>query len=349
MTAHEVDGHSRVEHPVLWLGISGFAPAQRGALEAWLTRPGALPLWRVCAFGDADAWWVNGAKVRVLPNGNLMVAPGLPTEHTLTLNLGDVDRPVAFAMPMATDFEPRCAFDPGSSASVHAALLQFDTWLRPLRSQFVLGKQLIERKMELGRNVYHVIHRGSLLAVLDLHDRKVALAPGMHPLDLWDARWYKRPVGARDTPPNFVSCTPGELAWAYVRRTERDMLPPHYRASTIFYRRVPQVPVRWLHDSHLMLLRELAAEPAGIQSLVRRTGLPLAVLELDLACLYYAGAVTTTPAKAALLRRRRDAGLHVGEPASNSPTRQDCAHHDLTAPASLEHKDLAHADPRATR
>src|SRR5215213_4027526 len=103
------------EQPVLWLGISGFTPGQRASLEAALPRAAALPRWRLCALGDADAWWVNGAKVRLMPDGNLKVAAGLPTEHALQLNLSEVDRPVAFASPLASpQFEPRCVFDPES-------------------------------------------------------------------------------------------------------------------------------------------------------------------------------------------------------------------------------------------
>ena len=340
-------GHSRVEQPILWLGMASFPAAQRVGLEALLTRSEASPHWHPGPFGEADAWWVNGAKVRVLANGNLSVAPGLPTEHRLNLNLEDVDRPIAFAAPIPAGFEPRCAFDPDSKASVDAALLQFDTWLRLLRSQFVLGKQLIERKQDLGRNVFHLTRQSSLLAVVDLHDRKVALAPAAHPSDLWQAHWHRRPAGAHDTPCDFVSCTPSQVAWTYVRRTQRDMLPPHYRVEPVFYRRVPAVPVRWLHDSHLILLRELSAEPGTLESLAVRTGLTPKVLDMDLACLYYAGAVTTTRAKAALPSAMRGtAGPRTGEPEPNAPACHD-RRQDLTAPASLEHKQ-ARRDPDRT-
>lgn len=331
-----------MEQPILWLGMSGFAPAQRAALEAWLERPEGLPRWRVCAFGDADAWWVNGAKVRLMPGGNLKVAAGLPTEHALSLNLAEVDRPVAFAAPLPTpDFEPRCAFDPASESSVRAVLLQFDQWLRLVRSQFVLGRLLIDRRSDLGSGVYHVSLGGSLLAVVDFHGGKVALSPGVHPVDLWEAQWQRRPIGAGDLPPNFVCFTPGQLAWTYVRRTDRDMLPPHHRTGTVYYRGVPQVPVGWLQDSQLMLLRELATEPGCIQSLRQRTGLPAALIAQDLTCLYYAGAITTTRAKAAV-PLATDGQLHSIEPDLNSLLRESApSYQDLTAPALLEHRRFA--------
>ena len=163
-----------------------------------------------------------------------------------------------------------------------------------LRAEFVLGAQLIERGATLQRGVYHVSHNGSLLAVLDLHEGKCAISPSAHPVDLWEAEWAKRPVGARDMPPGFVPATPARLAWAYVRRTDRDLLPPRYRTDPIYYRHVPRVPVRWLHDSQLLLLRELSVEPGTFEALRQRTGFSVKHLEHDLACLYYATAITTT-------------------------------------------------------
>lgn len=67
------------EQPILWLGMTGFAPQQRSAVEAFLSRSAQAPDWRTCAFGDADGWWVNGRNVRVLPDGNLKVAPCPPS------------------------------------------------------------------------------------------------------------------------------------------------------------------------------------------------------------------------------------------------------------------------------
>jgi hypothetical protein len=332
------------EQPILWLGMSGFPPQQRAVLEASLARFPSLCRWRVGAFGDADAWWVNGAKVRIMPDGNLKVAAGLPTEHALNLNLTDVDRPVAFAVPLASaDFEPRCTFDPVSEPSIHAVLLQFESWLWQVRAQFVLGGQIIERGPALRHGIYHVSHSDKLLAVLDFLHGKAAISPRVHPVDLREARWAKRPAGAAGLPENFVPLTPGQLAWAYVRRTERDVLPARYRTETIYYRHVPGVPLRWLRDSHLMLLRELSGEPGTLDALRQRTGLALHDAERDLACLYYAGSITTTRAKAgATASTRDDSQPHsVGAgfdslPSGAGPT---FTQYDLTAPALLEPRE----------
>lgn len=331
-----------VEQPILWLGISGFAPGQRAALEATLARGDGVPRWRTCAFGDADAWWVNGAKVRLMPGGNLRVAAGLPTEQALNLDLRDVNRPVAFALPLAgEDFEPRCTFDPLSMASAQTVLQQFDQWLWLVRAQFVLGAQIVHRGAALRRGIFHLSHRGRLLAVLDFQHGKGAIAPVIDSADLWQAQWLRRPVGAHDLPPKFFRVTPAQLAWAYVRRSDRDLLPPRYRTETIYYRHVPGVPLRWLRDSQLLLLRELAGESGTIAGLRQRTGLAMAHIEHDLTCLYYANAITTTRSKAAAPVGPRNDSQPSSGPGLDSLLRNDAQAHigrDLTVPALLEHR-----------
>lgn len=340
--SNETSVGAAAEQPALWLGMAGFGPRERAVLEASLGRPGGLPRWRAGAFADADAWWVNGAKARPMPDGNLKVSPGLPSERTLTLNLDEVDRPVAFALPLAgDDLEPRCTFDPVSEPSIAAVLSQFDRWLWLVRAQFALGAQLIQRTGQLRRAVYHVSHAGHLLAVLDFEQGKAALAPRAHPVDIWEAEWSKRPTGAHDLPESFVPVTPVQLAWTYVHRTDRDMLPPRYRTQAIHYRHVPGVPVRWLSDSQLMVLRELSAAPGTIEALRLRTGLPQATIEHDLSCLYYAYAITTTPGKAAPRASEDSPPQPIGpgfDPMFPGETPSQPWPRDITAPAVLEHK-----------
>lgn len=328
------------EQPILWLGMTGFAPQQRELLEASLLRAPGDPRWQVSAFGDADAWWVNGAKVRLMPDGNLKVAAGLPTEHALNLNLGEVDRPVAFASPMAsTEFEPKYAFDPASAPSIEAVLRHFELWLWLVRAQFVLGGQIIRRGTALRHGIFHVSQGGRLLAVLDFRHGKVGICPRVHPVDLVQADWEKRPVGAGGLPESFVPVTPSHLAWTYVRRSGRDMLPDRYRSELIYYRRPPAVPPRWLRDSQLILLRELFVEPATMDGLRQSTGLPVSCIEHDLACLYYAGAVTTTSTKAAALTARQDSlPYSIGPPGDSmsSTPGQAGYQYGLTAPVQLE-------------
>lgn len=134
----------------------------------------------------------------------------------------------------------------------------------------------------------------------DFTPGKASISPRAQPAELQHAVWHKRPDGARDVPDNFVPRSAAQLAWAYVRHTDRDMLPARYRVEPIYYRRVPRVPLRWLRDSQLTLLHELSVESGTFDSLHQRTSLPVRRIQDDLTCLYYAGAITTTRDRAAL-------------------------------------------------
>jgi hypothetical protein len=336
------------EQPVLWLGMAGFPPAQRKALELSIGRAAGLCRWRVASFGDADGWWVNGAKCSVTDDNRLKVAPGLPTEHTLRLELNEINRPLAFSQPLAPqNLEVLCVFDPQSDESVHGALVQFEKWLLPVRTRFVLGAMLLQRESDDRRGIYHLTHRGNLLAVLDFDQGLAAVSPRAKPPDLWEASWERRPPAAGMTPKGFTSCTITQLAWGYVRRTDRDMLPERYRTEMIYYRHVPRVPMRWLRDSQLLLLRELSAEPGNMQALRDRTSLSVEQVAHDLACLYYAGSVTTTP---------QTAGVNGGDsinsyglwPESVAASEQLRPRHDLTAPALLERRPKPPPEPEET-
>lgn len=339
MAVQTPDGRPGREQPVLWLGMAGFPPAQRKALEGSIARAKGQSEWRICAFGDADGWWVNGAKCTVSADNRLKVAPGLPTEHTLRLELKEINRPLAFAEPLAPDnLEALCVFDPDSDPSIHAALTQFEKWLLPVRTRFVLGAMLLQRDSEERRGIYHLTHRGTLLAVLDFGLGMAAVSPRAHPADLWEASWERRPPAAGQTPAGFASCTITQLAWGYVRRTDRDMLPERYRAEVIYYRHVPRVPMRWLRDSQLLVLREVSAEPGTFQALADRTSLPPEQLAHDLACLYYAGSVTTTAETTGAGDSINSYGLWPESMSATDATEQPRPRHDLTAPALLERR-----------
>jgi hypothetical protein len=337
-----------LEQPVLWLGMAGFPPTQRNALERSIARATGLARWRLCSFGDADGWWINGAKCTIAEDDRLKVAPGLPTEHTLRLELKEVSRPLAFAQPLAPEnLEALCVFDAASDESVHGALVQFEKWLLPVRTRFVLGALLLQRESDDRRGTFHLTHRGILLAVLDFEQGTAAVSPRAHPPDLWGATWERRPPGAGQPPHGFASCTITQLAWGYVRRTERDMLPPRYRTETIYYRHVPRVPMRWLRDSQLMLLRELSAEPGTLLGLRKRTSLPPGQVAHDLACLYYAGSITTTPQTAGIASGDsiNSYGLWPESALKSEPAQ---SRHDLTAPALLERRPRPPREPEVT-
>jgi hypothetical protein len=288
------------EQPVLCLGLGGFSRAQRERVTALLDRlPQGSPTWRVGPFAEADAWLVSGEKSRLLHAGTVKILAGQPTERAMQLNLSEVDRPIAFSMPLASsDFEPACTFSLDSDTDVHQVLQQFEGWLRPLRCQFVLGGQLIERESQLQPGIYHVSHKGVLLAVMDFYEWRIGIAPGVDPVDFELARWEGRPRSGSDMPAHFQPSSLAQLRWVYAQRTARDVLPPRYRTRPVYFRRAPGVPMRWLKDSQLVLLRELSVQAADFDALRRRTGLAPAQLGRDLASLYFAGSVTTTADKA---------------------------------------------------
>jgi hypothetical protein len=352
-------GATPPEQPILWLGMAGFRQEERAVMARAFERPSGHPQWRACPFGEADAWWVSGERTQVGSDGHLRVAAGLPNERALKLDLAEVDRPVAFSLPLASaDFEPACTFKPEAEASMLAVLLQFESWLWFVRAEFVLGALLVRRPREQRRGIWQVSRGGRLLAILDFEQGHVGVLPRVHPVDLWEAQWDHRPPSARDIPPAFARTTPAQLAWAYVRRSDWDLLPARYRTDTIYYRQAPAVPMRWLRDSQLLLMRELSAEPATLSTLRQLTGMPVSQIERDLTCLYYAGAITTTRASAGSHPRADSvpyapelASLLRGAPLTQPPASAlarppdppvsapaSAPSHDLTVPASLEHR-----------
>ncbi|MCJ0762003.1 hypothetical protein [Variovorax terrae] len=282
--------------------MAGFAPERQTQLAALLaSQPAGWPAWRRAKFSEADAWWVEGRGVRLLNGSTLKI----PVEHdaadaSIQLNLDEIDRPIAFSTPLAPrGFEPKYTFDPASEPSVRTVLQQFEGWLRPLRAQFALGAEILAREDNLRPAVYHVSYRGSMLAVVDLHEWQVGIAPTVRPIDFEQAHWDKRPPAANDIPERFVRISLAQLMWTYAQRTERDVLPQRYRSGPIYFRRSPRVPLRWLKDSQLLLLRELSLAPGSFEVLQQRTALAPVQLARDLASLYFAGSITSTRTSAA--------------------------------------------------
>ncbi|MET0311448.1 MAG: hypothetical protein ABW051_05310, partial [Burkholderiaceae bacterium] len=199
--------------------------------------------------------------------------------------------------------------------------------------------------------VYHVSQKGMLLAIVNLRDWQVGLAPTVRPIDFDDAQWDKRPDSASGLPEKFVKVSLTQLMWAYSQRTAGDVLPRRYRTETIYFRRPPRLPMRWLKDSHLLLLRELSTSPGTLESLQQRTGLGAGRIARDLASLYFAGSITSTKSSAAAGARAREdtdgRGFGASEPGPLGPDsrfpgrpaggtrRRD----DLTAPAPIQYED----------
>jgi hypothetical protein len=292
------------ESPILRLGLAGFSESQCKAMALALTHPlPNQPVWQIGSFLPADAWLLCGQASAPASIGNqetLRVAAGHAHERAVTLNLSEIDRPVAFSAPLgSSDIEARLMFDVRSTPSLRAVLDAFELWLRPLRSKFMLGAQLMARESQLQRVVYHVSCNGQLLAVLDFAGWRIGLSPEATPEKLGNALWEKRPSQAHAIPPMFTLSSVEQLRWIYGKHTTQTVLPNRYRRHVIYFAKSPQVPQTWLESSHLLLLRELSSRPASLKELADRTGMPVDQITRDLACLYFSGSLTTTPQKAA--------------------------------------------------
>jgi len=334
-----------LEQPVLWLGLAGFTPEQGKYIDGLLAQlPKGLAAWQNGVFAEADAWLVSGEKSRLLNADTLKVLAGRPTDRTLQLNLAEIDRPIAFSLPLASsELDPMYTFDPGASNGLPRLLQQLEAHLRALCCQFVLGGQLIARESQLLPGIYQISHKGELLAVMDFHEWRIGISPNADPLDFELARWDRRPLAARAIPEHFLPNSLAQLRWIYSQRTRREVLPPRYRSKPVYFRRAPEVPLRWLRDSQLVLLRELSQGAGTFSALQQRTGLAEAQLSRDLASLYFAGSVTTTPEKAGT----GSFGSQEAAPAQAagqafrvlvSGTATHRAPTDLTAPAQLRRK-----------
>ncbi|MES2999706.1 MAG: hypothetical protein V4787_03370 [Pseudomonadota bacterium] len=339
-----------IELPILRLGLAGFSADQQEALGAALAQASAGELmWEIGKFDEADAWWISGARTQLVGNATIRVAPAVPTSRAVQLHLPDIDRPLAFALPVVQpELEPTYCFDPASHESISAVLAEFERLLQPLTAQFCLASHIVEHQSALGRGVFDVSLSGRLLAVVDMHG-EVGVLPGVDPTDFEDAEWRRR-VPAFGIPEDFVTTSLSQLMWHYSLRTQRDLLPRHYRKGLLYFRRPPRLPQRVVRDSHLLLMRELAAAPATFEALRLRTGMLAGQLAHDLAALYFVGSITSNAKRAAPISGERrgedtDGGLYSVNPsgldseipadAGRPPPRRPLTAHDLTAPAPL--------------
>jgi hypothetical protein len=333
------------ELPVLRLGLAGFTAEQ----EAWangMAEAANVPTaaWVVAPFADADAWWVNGARTSLMADGTLRITPGIPTGRAMHLDLADVDRPVGFARPLPPPpFEPACAFDPRVPQEAMAALHRFTAWLRPLLAQFSLASTIIEHSSALGGGAFEVVLNGTVIAVVNMRG-DVGVLPTIAPTAFEDALWRRSPRTELDIPEHFARLSLSQLMWQYAMRSSRELLPAHYRSGMLYFRRPPRLAQRYLRDSHLLLLRELATGCATLEELRHRTGMSAANISRDLAALYLVGAITSNPKRAAsgATRRLDTTDSLISSPQSIVPSvlPQDAAtahprHADLTAPAPL--------------
>jgi hypothetical protein len=308
-----------MEQPILRLGLLGFPEGDGQRLLRWASRsaPG-WPMWRASDPHLADAWMIFGPSVEVLGRDAVVIRHPHGSEERFTLNRAEVDRPLAFASPLPEGFASAEFFEASDEADVRQRLQRFEAWLRPLRTQFALGEQLVKRVPQFKAGVVHVMHENKLLAVLDFDNWMTGIHIPARPVDVDMSEWIRRPSLANDIPSSFIRMPLHRVMWTYAIRTVHDVLPARYRQMTIFLRRVPRLPPRWFDDLHLTLMRELMMKPATLDELCDRIHTAPEGLAHHVASLYFAGGVTTDPdsARRAETRVRKDmVALHLNESA----------------------------------
>ena len=294
-----------LEQPVLGLGLLGFPATLLQQAVSWAgqSQPG-WPLWRAIDPVRADAWMIYGPAVEWPGRDELVIRHPAGTDERITLRRTEVDRPLAFATPLPKGFASTECFDAGSEKSVLQRLQRFEAWLRPLRTQFALGAQLVDRVTQYKGGVVHVTHKGKLLAVIDFERWVAGMFILARPVDLAMADWIRRPARANDIPTTFIRLPVHQLMWLYAARTSRDLLPSRYRTRTIHLRRIPRVSVQGFDDLHRELMDELVAAPGTLDALAERTGAPLVEVAHHVAALFFAGGLTTDAENARLAETR---------------------------------------------
>ena len=229
-----------------------------------------------------------------------------PRQRVVRLSLAEVNRPVAFSLPLPEGFDPLSCFDVRSPESVAGVLQRFSQWLLPRRVQSALGREIVERGSSLRHAVFHLVDAGKLLAVMNFRTGRIGYCPQIPTESFSRAEWLRRPANAGDLPAGFVRTTVAQLSWTYVRHSQRKLLPARYHEQRIYLRGSPKVPLHWISDSQLSLIRELHFQPADMQELRQRTSVRQEQLVKDLTCLYFAGAITSSPEKARSSLQGRD-------------------------------------------
>ncbi len=282
-----------MEQPILRLGLIGFTDSVSAQISDWLlNEPRNWPRWCFSNFDHADAWIINGSSIHGFTNDELLLKTNHPTREWLHLNPAKMTRPVAFAgrLPSALEIADRVDFS--SHTSIRQQLRNFEAWLRPLRAQFTLGADVLEREAELGSGIYHVNLQGHLLAVIDTVKSRMGLAPTARPVDLTQATWDRRPMSADLIPDNFIKMSLGKLKLIYATRTQSDILPPSLRTETLYPRR-ELLQSSWMEEEHWLLLQALHSKASSFEALMERTGMPANMLAHYLAPLHFAKLVTT--------------------------------------------------------
>jgi DNA-binding transcriptional ArsR family regulator len=277
------------------MGLMGFSAEEY--LVALLRTRSALLKWEVSSIQDADALWVNGEGVTMVSHDLVRVA-GYGAQPEVLLDLKHLARPTAFTLPIADDrIRPPITFDSRSAPSVDKVLRRVETVLQPLVMQLAVAAQMADRLHTLTSETYHVVRGARLVAVVNVGG-SIGIDLALTPMHVEQSTWKGLPAAAGEIPPGFFATTFPEVLWVYVSRVETDLLPRRYRSARLYFRAIPRVSQRHITNTHYQILSELAAEPQTFKQLQQSIGLRKDALANALSVLYYAGSITTDPARA---------------------------------------------------
>jgi hypothetical protein len=257
------------------------------------------------------------------------------------VQLSDARRPVAFALPLPPTMEAMCTFDVDGRESIMEVIGLFEVVLAPVAAQYWLAAQVVDQQEVLGGGVFELRAKGQLIAVVDMRGEACVL-PSVRPANFDVGVWSRIDRDAAIVPDNFVRASLAELMWRYVSRTTRPLLPDRYRQGPIFFRRPPRLDPVLVEEEHLLVMRELAIQPASYDEL--KAGLELGDEELEraLAALYYVGSVTASRSRAGpttvaaeLPRRSQRLGSNYGELRTGQMPLEVSDLRLMTAPAPL--------------
>lgn len=298
-----------MELPLLRLGLLGFDAAQTAQMQGYL-QAAVTPSsqWEIVAFEDADLWLIHSSRVTRGDGGALVIANPASPQSPMTIDPRQASRPVAFTRPLPPTIDAVLSISLNDAYDCTKALNLFANAMVRLCNFFALGEQVASRQSGLVEGTYHLHFESKLVAIVDLLQWQVGLAPGVKPIELSLASWRHRPNEPRHLPVDFKAQPLERLMWVYASRTRTDRLPASYRTLPIHLRRLSVLPQSWLHHDHMNVITLVSHQPRTLEDLARLSHLPMARLCACLAALYYSGSITTDPRAV----QRGDNRIHSG-------------------------------------
>lgn len=286
----------RVDPPTLRLGLIGFGDDEHyRRLLASQSKP--IP-WVPWAPVDADALWINGAHVMPGRGDLVRVPSGQINRPALSLNLAEVDRPIAFARPLAAGWTTTSpTFDPEVEDDTAAVLRAFEKDMEVLCIELALGLQIARRLHELTKPAFELTGEAGAVGVVQVNGA-IWIAPGATVEEVGKADWIGTATPELPMPTGALQTSMAHVMWVFSGRSTHDVFPKRYRQGKIYFKRMPRVDVRLLRDPHLAVISELRTMAQTFDELKLSIGMGDAQLSQVLGALYFARAITTDARRA---------------------------------------------------